>query len=86
MSTNYRFFSNNCRHDAWRDLCRRKAHFEIKDFETDAGLFGRALVLRLPLSDDGETVNKGLNSYFFESMTEQSKLTDFYETIFSKIS
>ena len=41
-----------------RLILDRKAHFEIKDFETDAGLFGRALVLRLPLSDDSETVNK----------------------------
>jgi hypothetical protein len=63
----------------------REAHCQVKDFETDKGLFGRALVLRLPLSDDGETVNKGLNSYFFESMNEQSALADFYKTIFSKV-
>ncbi|MAF96751.1 MAG: hypothetical protein CMM60_13515 [Rhodospirillaceae bacterium] len=63
----------------------RVPNFEIKDFETEKGLFGRALILRVIFSDDGETVNKGLNSYFFESLTGRSKLTDFYETVFSKV-
>ena len=63
----------------------RVPNFEIKDFKTERGLFGRALILRLILSDDGETVNMGLNSYFFEPLTGRSQLTDFYETVFSKV-
>jgi len=63
----------------------RVANFEIKDFETAKDLFGRALILRIMFSNDGETINQGLNSYYFESLTIGSNLTDFYETVFSKV-
>jgi len=63
----------------------RAPNFQIKDFETEKGLFGRALILRVLFADDGETVHQGLNSYFFEYLTKQSKLTDFYEMVFSKV-
>jgi len=63
----------------------RMAHYEVKEFVTSRGLFGRALVLRLPFSDDGETVSHGMNSYYFASHTPTAHLSSFFDEVFSRL-
>ncbi len=63
----------------------RMAHYEVKEFETSRGLFGRALVLRLPFSDDGESVSHGMSSYYFESHTPTAHLSSFFHEVFSRV-
>lgn len=63
----------------------RFPHLEIKEFTNQKGIFGRAIVLRLPLSDDGVHVNHGINVYCFESLKKDSKLSDFFDEVFSKL-
>lgn len=68
-----------------RLVAERAPHFEIKEFKNDSGVFGRALVLRLPLSDDGERITNGINVYHFERFSGDAELTEFFDNIFSKL-
>ncbi len=63
----------------------RVPSYEVKEFQTQKGLFGRALILRLPLSDDGETVTNGINIYYVESTGPQQPLSKFFEEVFAKL-
>lgn len=60
-------------------------HCEVKEYVTHAGYLGRALILRLPLSDDGETVNHGVNIYYFESASSAQPLSEFCNELFSRL-
>ncbi len=60
-------------------------HLEIKEFRNQRGLLGNALVLRLPLSDDGENVNHGVNIYYFEPAVDNQPLADFFADVFAKL-
>ncbi len=62
----------------------RNPSYEVKEFQTQKGLFGRALILRLPLSDDGETVSNGINIYYFETVNDDQPLAKFFEKVISK--
>jgi hypothetical protein len=63
----------------------RKPHLEIKEFRNQRGLMGRAMVLRLPLSDDGETVNHGVNVYYFEPAKDNQPMADFFAGVFATL-
>ena len=63
----------------------RRPGYEVKEFQTQKGLFGRALILRLPLSDDGKTVTNGINIHYIESTGPQQPLSKFFEEVFSKV-
>jgi len=61
-------------------------HYEVKEFLRDNGVFGRALVLRLPFSDDNKIVNHGINMYKFELNGAESPLKTYFDEVFSKVS
>ena len=63
----------------------RRPSYEVKEFQTQKGLFGRALILRLPLSDDGKTVTNGINIYYVETTDPQQPLSGFFEEVFAKM-
>ena len=52
---------------------------------THAGYIGRAVILRLPLSDDGRTVDHGVNVYYFESASPDQPLSAFCDELFSRL-
>ncbi len=60
-------------------------HLEVKEFENRLGLFGRAIVLRVPFSDDGHTVANGLNCFYFERMRGDGPLSEFFDEILSRV-
>ena len=60
-------------------------HYEVKEFLRDNGVFGRALVLRLPFSDNAKTVNHGINMYKFELHGTKSPLKTYFDEVFSKV-
>lgn len=63
----------------------RAPHLEVKEFRNMNGILGRALVLRMPLSDDGATVNHGLNVYYFEPARSDQPMADFFQQVFDKL-
>ena len=63
----------------------RIPNLEVKEFQTQKGLFGRSLILRLPLSDDGETVTNGINIFYLESATHEQPLSKFFEEVLSNL-
>jgi len=63
----------------------RKPHLEVKEFQTDRGTIGRAIVLRLPLSDDGVHVHHGINISYFEPATQFQPQSDFFTRVFASI-
>ncbi|UTW52157.1 hypothetical protein KFF05_01875 [bacterium SCSIO 12827] len=60
-------------------------HCEVKQFETLAGYRGRAVILRLPCSDDGITVANGVGVYKFEHVNPDADLTAFFEEVFGPL-
>lgn len=68
-----------------RLVSEKKPHLEVKAFKTQIGTLGRALVLRLPLSDNGETVNHGINIYYFETADRNQPQADFFNRVFEKL-
>ncbi len=64
---------------------KRAPHLEIKEFRNIQGLLGNALILRLPLSEDGTTVNHGLNIYYFEVKATTEPLHKFFNNIFASL-
>lgn len=66
-------------------VTQRMPHLEVKEFETDKGLFGRALVVRMPCSNDGRDVTNGVNVYYFERAVGKGPLTEFFDNILSKV-
>ena len=63
----------------------RAPHLEVKEFQTVKGILGRAIVLRLPLSDDGEAVDHGVNVYYFEPGSDIHPQSDFFAKIFASL-
>ncbi len=61
----------------------RAPHYEVKEFLRDNGVFGRAMVLRLPFTDDGESVNHGINMYKFERWDANDSLSSYFDEVFS---
>lgn len=60
-------------------------HCEVKQFDTSAGYRGRAVVLRLPCSDNGTEVSNGIGLYKFEHVNPDADLTAFFEEIFEPL-
>ena len=60
-------------------------HCEVKQFETLAGYRGRAVVLRLPCSEDGEQVSNGIGIYKFEHVNPDADLTAFFDEVFGPL-
>lgn len=60
-------------------------HCEVKEFTTVRGYRGRALVLRLPCSNDGESVSQGINVYHFEHVDPNARLDWFFREIFEPL-
>ncbi|MAY66601.1 MAG: hypothetical protein CMM77_05695 [Rhodospirillaceae bacterium] len=60
-------------------------HCEVKQFETLAGYRGRAVVLRLPCSNDGITVANGLGVFKFEHVNPDAGLTAFFDEVFGPL-
>lgn len=60
-------------------------HLEVKEFVATYGLFGRAIILRLPCSNDGVTVTNGINCYYLERSLGPGPLSDFFDEILSKV-
>jgi len=63
----------------------RVPSYEVKEFQNQKELYGRALILRMPLSDDGKTVTNGINIYYVESIRPQQPLSKFFEKILSTV-
>lgn len=64
-------------------LAREKApNFEVKEFLDHRQLLGRQLLLRLPLSDDGETVNHSMTVSYFEWAAPNKPLAGFFAEVF----
>jgi len=63
----------------------RVPSYEVKEFKTQKGTFGRALILRLPLSDDGQSVSNGINIYYLEQRNPKQPLSAFFENVFAKL-
>lgn len=61
-------------------------HCEVKEYMTVGGYIGRSVILRLPLADDGETVDHGANVYYFESATPEQPLAAFCDELFARLS
>ena len=64
----------------------RVPSYEVKEFQNQKGLLGRALILRLPLSNDGETVTNGINIYYTETIDERQPLSKFFEKVLAEVS
>ena len=62
-----------------RLLVRKIPMFQVKEYMNQDGLFGRALCLWMPLSDDGEVVNHGLGVFYFESAKADQPFSKFFE-------
>ncbi|MEP0337996.1 MAG: hypothetical protein ABJ388_09115 [Alphaproteobacteria bacterium] len=60
-------------------------HCEVKQFETLAGYRGRAVILRLPCSNDGITVANGIGVFKFEHVNPDADLTAFFEEVFGPL-
>jgi len=63
----------------------RAPNYEVKEFLRGNGVFGRAMVLRLPFSDDGISINHGVNLYKFERRDSKKPLKSFFDDVFSKL-
>jgi hypothetical protein len=63
----------------------KKPHLEVKAFTTTRGTLGRVLILRLPLSDDGESVNHGVNIYCFESIIKNQPEVELFNAVFENL-
>lgn len=63
----------------------RKPHLEVKEFISVKKVFGRATVLRMPCSEDGEAVTQGINIYYFESLAGNEPLSSFFDRVFSRL-
>jgi len=55
--------------------------YEVKEFIRHNNLFGRALVLRLPLSTDGINICNGMNIFYFETIENDQPLSAFFDEI-----
>jgi hypothetical protein len=66
-------------------VSQRRPHVEVKEFVSEKGLFGRAVVLRLPCSGDGNAVTQGINVYYFEHLTGDAPLSAFFDEVFSRL-
>jgi len=58
-----------------------KPDYEVKEFIRHNNLFGRALVLRLPLSADGVNISNGMNIFYFETVESDQPLSIFFEEV-----
>ena len=63
----------------------REPHCEVKEFETLRGYRGRAVVLRLPCSADGQQVTNGIGIYKFEHVDPDAELTAFFDEVFGPL-
>ena len=63
----------------------KNPHLEIKIFTTTKGLLGRVLILRLPLSDDEESVSHGVNIYCFESTMHSRSEVELFNVVFENL-
>ena len=68
-----------------RLLHERAPHCEVKQFETLAGYRGRAVVLRLPCSENGEQVTNGVNVFKFEHVNPDAQLSAFFDEVFGRL-
>lgn len=62
----------------------RHPHLEVKEFVTGKGLFGRALIVRMPCSADGVSVTQGINVYYFERLLGEDMAATFFDEVFSR--
>ena len=63
----------------------RAPHLEIKEFVTPKGLLAKALKLRVPLSDNGETVDHGLGLFAFEADLKERSQVELFNKIFESL-
>ena len=63
----------------------RVPHLEIKEFITPKGLLAKALKLRVPLSDNGETVDHGLGIFAFEADIKERSQVELFNKIFESL-
>ena len=68
-----------------RLVADRAPHLEVKEFTNQRGILGRVIILRLPLSDDGEVVNHGVNIYYFEPARTYQPQSDFFTQVFATL-
>jgi hypothetical protein len=67
-------------------LVHEKApHCEVKQFETIAGYRGRAVVLRMPCSEDGAGVTNGIGVFKFEHVNPDADLSAFFDEVFGPL-
>ncbi len=66
-------------------LRERKPHLNIREYKTLKGFWGRAMILRMPLSDDGRTVNHSFSVSHFSTTAPGDPLSTFYENVFSEL-
>jgi len=60
-------------------------HCEVKQFETLTGYRGRAVILRLPCSNDGVEVANGVGVYKFEHVNPDADLSAFFDEVFGPL-
>ena len=68
-----------------RLIAEKTPHLEVKEFLTAKGIIGRAIVLRLPLSDGGGQVGHGVNIYYFEPTSEYQPQSNFFTKVFATL-
>jgi hypothetical protein len=68
-----------------RLVMERVPNLEVKEFTGPDNVVGRELILRLPLTDDGEIVSHGLAVCYYEISDPYSPLHDFFNKILQPI-
>lgn len=68
-----------------RLVYEKAPHCEVKQFETLAGYRGRAVILRLPCSEDGVEVTNGIGVFKFEHVNPDADLTAFFDEVFGPL-
>ena len=63
----------------------RTPHFQLREYENHKGMIGRAMILRVPLSNEGEYVNHSIAFNYYEPAVPGQKLSEFFDRIFAEL-
>ncbi len=62
----------------------KRPNCEAREFVRNLGFVGRQLVLRLPLSDDGDRITHGIIIHFHDVDGQKENVKKFFEKVFSE--
>ncbi|NQV98712.1 MAG: hypothetical protein HQ483_03355 [Rhodospirillales bacterium] len=62
----------------------KQPNCEVREFLRSTGLVGRQIILRLPLSDDGDTINRTVNLCYHEMGRANQSTAMFFEKVLAR--